>query len=70
MHHYFRDSQVPLLAVWSRNDHIFSAAGAAAFSRDLPKAQIELLDGGHFLLESRLNQAAGVMLHLLDRKIT
>jgi len=67
---YFRDSQVPLLAVWGRHDEIFAADGATAFARDLPGAQIELLDGGHFLLESHLDQVAGVMLEFLDRKIT
>lgn len=67
---YFRESQVPLLAVWGRNDEIFAAEGATAFTRDLPRAQIELIDGGHFLLESHLDQVADVMLQFLDRTVT
>ena len=67
VHQYFRDSQVPLLAVWGRNDKIFAAEGANAFLRDLPEAQVELLDGGHFLLESHLNEVAELMLNFLDR---
>jgi pimeloyl-ACP methyl ester carboxylesterase len=55
VHEYFRTSQVPLLAVWGRNDQIFGPAGALAFGRDLPDADINLIDGGHFLLESRLD---------------
>lgn len=55
VHEYFRSSQVPLLAVWGRGDEIFGPAGALAFGRDLPHAQINLLDGGHFLLESQLD---------------
>jgi hypothetical protein len=47
VHEYFRTSQVPLLAVWGRNDEIFGPAGALAFGRDLPNAEINLLDGGH-----------------------
>lgn len=70
VHQYFRDSQVPLLAVWGRNDKIFAPEGATAFTRDLPAAQLELLDGGHFLLESHLDQVASVMLDFLDRTIT
>jgi len=66
---YFRDSQVPLLAIWGHNDQIFAAAGASAFARDLPGAQIELLDGGHFLLESHLDRVAEVMLEFLGRTI-
>lgn len=61
VHDYFRTSQVPLLAVWGRNDQIFGPDGALAFARDLPSAQINLLDGGHFLLESRLDAVVSMM---------
>ncbi|MFI5634542.1 alpha/beta fold hydrolase [Streptomyces sp. NPDC051664] len=54
VHQYFRDSQVPLLAVWGVNDEIFGPAGAEAFSTDLPDAEIHLLESGHFALESHL----------------
>ncbi|NYE95134.1 pimeloyl-ACP methyl ester carboxylesterase [Psychromicrobium silvestre] len=63
----FRASQVPLLAVWGRNDEIFGPAGAQAFTKDLASAQIELLDGGHFLLESHLDEVAALMLGFLGR---
>ncbi|MET0703513.1 MAG: alpha/beta fold hydrolase [Mycobacterium sp.] len=61
VHEYFRTSQVPLLAVWGRNDEIFGPAGALAFGQDLPGAEINLLDGGHFLLESRLDAAVALI---------
>jgi pimeloyl-ACP methyl ester carboxylesterase len=61
VHEYFRASQVPFLAVWGRNDEIFGPAGALAFGRDLPHAEIDLLDGGHFLLESRLEAVVALM---------
>ncbi|MCX4834992.1 alpha/beta hydrolase [Streptomyces sp. NBC_01016] len=56
VHQYFRDSQVPLLAVWGAGDEIFGPDGARAFGRDLPDAEIHLLDAGHFALESRLEE--------------
>ncbi len=56
LHEYFRASSVPLLAVWGRGDEIFGPAGAEAFAEDLPDAEIHLLDGGHFLLESALER--------------
>ena len=59
VHEYFRSSSVPLLAVWGRGDEIFGPAGAEAFADDLPDAGIHLLDGGHFLLESALDEVAG-----------
>jgi pimeloyl-ACP methyl ester carboxylesterase len=44
------------LAVWGRGDPIFGPAGATAFAADLPDAEIHLLEGGHFLLESALDE--------------
>ncbi|MGW1054622.1 alpha/beta fold hydrolase [Streptomyces sp. NPDC002521] len=55
VHQYFRDSRIPLLAVWGANDEIFGPEGAKAFSQDLPDAEIHLLDSGHFALESHLD---------------
>lgn len=56
VHAWLRESRVPVLAIWGRNDEIFAAAGARAFRQDVPTARIELLDGGHFLLESDLDR--------------
>jgi pimeloyl-ACP methyl ester carboxylesterase len=61
LHEYFRASQVPLLAVWGRGDEIFGPAGAEAFTGDLPNAEIRLIDGGHFLLESALDEVADLI---------
>jgi len=51
---YFRDHRPPTLLVWGRNDEIFGPAGAEAFKRDLPDAELHLLDTGHFALEEDL----------------
>lgn len=61
LHEYFRTRRVPLLAVWGRGDEIFGPAGAQAFAGDLPDPQIHLLDGGHFLLESALDDVVGLI---------
>lgn len=55
VHAWIRESGVPVLAIWGRNDEIFAPAGAEAFLRDAPHARIELVDAGHFLLESHLD---------------
>ena len=65
---WLRASRVPVLAVWGRNDEIFSAAGARAFTRDAPHAQVELVDGGHFLLESDLDRVVGAITEWRDRE--
>jgi pimeloyl-ACP methyl ester carboxylesterase len=48
---YFRERQPRTLIVWGQHDPFFTAEGAKAFQRDLPKAELHLLDGGHFALE-------------------
>jgi pimeloyl-ACP methyl ester carboxylesterase len=66
---YLRRSQVPLLAVWGANDGIFGPDGARAFRRDLPDAEIHLLDTGHFALESHLDTIAGYLRGFLGRTV-
>lgn len=61
LHEWLRSSQVPVLAVWGRNDEIFGPAGAEAFRRDAWHARIELIDGGHFLLESHGDEVAQII---------
>lgn len=70
LHEYFRASRVPLLAAWGRGDEIFGPAGAQAFADDLPNAEIRLLDGGHFLLESALDEVAELIGGFLARADT
>ena len=50
-HEYFRTSQPRTLIVWGKNDPFFTVEGAKAYQRDLPKAELNLLDTGHFALE-------------------
>ena len=69
VHEYFRTSQLPLLAVWGRNDQIFGPDGALAFAHDLPNAEINLLDGGHFLLESRLAEVVALIRPFLEEHL-
>ncbi|MFG2062062.1 alpha/beta fold hydrolase [Micromonospora sp. NPDC048871] len=70
VHECFRDSQVPLLALWGAEDLIFGPAGARAFTRDLPQAEIRLIPGGgHFLLESHLDTAVEHLRDFLTRTL-
>ena len=66
---WLRTAKPPTLVVWGRNDQIFPAAGAAPYRRDVPDAEIHLLDTGHFALESNGPEIAGLMLDFLDRKV-
>ena len=50
-HEFFRNKQPKTLIVWGKNDPFFTVEGAEAYLRDIPKAELHLLDTGHFALE-------------------
>jgi pimeloyl-ACP methyl ester carboxylesterase len=50
-HEFFRSKQPKTLIVWGKNDPFFTVEGAEAYLRDIPKAELHLLDTGHFALE-------------------
>ena len=58
---YFRTRRPPLLAVWGKNDPFFLPAGAEAFKRDNPTAEVQLFDTGHFALETHAEEIAGAI---------
>jgi pimeloyl-ACP methyl ester carboxylesterase len=58
---YFRNHQPPFLAVWGKNDPFFLPAGAEAFKRDLPHAEIHFFDTGHFALETHAAEIAAAI---------
>jgi len=67
LHEYLRTSGVPVLAVWGQGDPIFGPEGARAFSRHARNAEIHLLDGGHFLLETAADEVAELVKDFLRR---
>ncbi|MDY4368966.1 alpha/beta fold hydrolase [Pectobacterium brasiliense] len=66
---YFREKQPPLLAVWGRHDPYFLPAGAKAWKRDIPHADIRFYDTGHFALETHANDIIPVIHAFLDDNI-
>jgi len=58
---YFRTARPPLLAIWGKHDPYFIPAGAQAFQRDNPKAVVQLLDTGHFALETHVEEIASAV---------
>ena len=64
---YLREYQPPLLAVWGKNDPSFIPAGAEAFRRDPPEAEIHFVDSGHFALESCCSEIAAYIRAFADR---
>ena len=66
---FFRDWKPPTLIVWGRHDPFFTEAGARAYLRDIPDAELHLLDAGHFALETHGAEIARLMLDFLHRRV-
>jgi pimeloyl-ACP methyl ester carboxylesterase len=66
---YLRRTHPPVLLVWGKNDQTFVPAGAEAFKRDVPGAEMHLYDTGHFALETHLHEIAGTIRDFLRRKV-
>jgi len=64
---FFREQRPPLLAVWGKNDPFFLPAGAKAFARDNPNAEIHFFDTGHFALETHVDEIAAKIQGFLKR---
>ena len=66
---YFRAHQPPLLATWGKHDPFFLPAGAEAFKRDLPNADIHFYDTCHFALETHAPEIAAAIRSFLARRV-
>jgi pimeloyl-ACP methyl ester carboxylesterase len=66
---YFRKFKPPLLAIWGKHDAFFIPPGAQAYLRDNPNATVELLDTGHFALETDVEEIANAMREFLARNV-
>jgi pimeloyl-ACP methyl ester carboxylesterase len=66
---WLRLNQPPTLVVWGRYDPSFQIEETAAYRRDLPKAEIHILDGGHFALYDRPEEIAKLVGEFLERTL-
>ncbi len=68
-HKYLREKKPPVLVVWGKNDPVFAPAGAEAFLKDVPQAELHLLDTGHFALEEDGGEIAQIIRPFLAKNI-
>jgi pimeloyl-ACP methyl ester carboxylesterase len=66
---FFRERKPPTLIVWGKNDKIFPADGATPYLRDLPDAELHLIDTGHFALEDKADVMIPLIRDFLCRKL-
>ena len=66
---YLSEHRPPVLAVWGKNDPSFIPAGAEAFKRDVPSADIRFVDSGHFALETHALEIGAAMRDFFGRHL-
>jgi pimeloyl-ACP methyl ester carboxylesterase len=66
---FFRKHKLPILAIWGKNDPFFLPAGAEAYKRDIPNAEVQFLDTGHFALETHCPEIGAAILKFLKKAI-
>lgn len=64
---WLRETQPPTLVVWGKYDPSFTVAGATAYADDVPKAEIHLIEAGHFALDEATDEIALLVRNFLDR---
>jgi pimeloyl-ACP methyl ester carboxylesterase len=64
---WLREQQPPTLVTWGAFDPSFTVAGAHAYARDVPSAEVHMLDAGHFALDEAADEVASLMRQFLAR---
>ncbi len=64
---YLREHRPPALIVWGPHDGYMPAGAARAYLRDLPDAELHLLDAGHWALETSLDEVVPLVRDFLGR---
>lgn len=64
---YLREHQPTTLIVWGPQDGYMPEGAARAYLRDLPKAELHILEGGHWLLETHLTEVCAIVRDFLNR---
>jgi len=64
---WLREARPPTLVVWGKYDPSFTVAGATAYAGDVPKAEVHLLEAGHFALDEATDEIASLVRDFLER---
>jgi pimeloyl-ACP methyl ester carboxylesterase len=62
-----RKTQPRLLVIWGRYDQSFDLSEPEAYRRDVPKAEVHVLDAGHFALDTKADEIAALVRQFAER---
>lgn len=63
---WMREKQPRLLVLWGRYESSFDPSEPEAYRKDVPSAQVHILDGGHFALDTAADEAATLIRRFLQ----
>nr|WP_210246095.1 alpha/beta hydrolase [Methylobacterium gnaphalii] len=66
---WLRAHKPPMMVLWGKYDVSFIVAGAEAYKRDVPDAEVHILDAGHFALDEKVDEIAELMLRFLSKQV-
>src|SRR6202140_952777 len=58
---WMREKQPRLLVIWAKHDLSFELSEPEAYRRDVPKAEVHVLDAGHFALDTKADEIAALV---------
>lgn len=63
---WMRERRPPLLVLWGKHDLSFDISEPEAYRRDVPDAQVHVLDAGHFALDTAADEIAQLVRGFVD----
>jgi pimeloyl-ACP methyl ester carboxylesterase len=64
---WMRQNQPRMLVIWGKYDLSFEISEAEAYRRDIPSAEVHVLDGSHFALDTAADEIADLVNAFLHR---
>lgn len=61
-----KERQPRLLVIWGKYESSFDPSEPEAYRQDVPSAQVHIVDGGHFALDTAANEIAGLVTKFLS----
>src|SRR5437016_248064 len=65
---WMRERQPRLLVLWGKYDLSFELSEPEAYRRDVPKAEVHVLDAGHFALDTAADQIAQLVRRFIESR--
>jgi pimeloyl-ACP methyl ester carboxylesterase len=65
---WMREKQPRLLVIWGKHDPSFDISEPEAYRRDVPNAEIHVLDAGHFALDTKADEIAALIRDFMKKQ--